>query len=97
MHEEHNLKEHRIDHVHDLQRALDHDGQVQVGERVLVGHAFQEQLIDIVVLNALGHLLIEVSWFARPPDLNINFLLALVAVLALVEAGAVVWTEALGA
>lgn len=83
--------------MNNLQRALDHDGQVEVGEGVFVGHAFEEKLIDIVVFNAFGHLLIEVSGFARPPNLYINFLLALMAILALVKPSSIVWAETLGA
>lgn len=96
-HEEHDLKEDRVDDVDYLQGILDHHWVVQVRERVLVGHAFQEELVHVVVFYSFWHLLVEVSWLPRPAHLDVDLLLALAAELVLVEAAAVVRAETLGA
>lgn len=74
---------------------FDHDGVVQVRKRVFMGHALQEQFVNVVVLNALRHFLVEISGFPWAFHLNINFNLALVAKLFGGKLGSIVGAEPL--
>ena len=74
---------------------LDHDGVVQVWKRVFMGHALQEQFVNVVVLDTLRHFLVEISWLPRAFHLDIDFNLALVAELFGGKLGSIVGAEPL--
>mgnify|MGYP007078228393 CR=1 FL=1 len=83
--------------MHDLDGVLDHDGVVQVGERVFVWHTLEEELVDIVVFDTVRHFLEEVARFSRQAYLDVELFLALDAELLVVERVPVEWAEFLQA
>ena len=62
-----------------------------------MGHAFQEELVHVVVFYSFWHLLVEVPRLPGPTHLDVDLLLALAAELVVVKAAAIVGAETLGA
>ena len=81
--------------MYNLNRVFNHDRVMQIRERIFMSHSFQEQFINIIVLDALRHFLIEVPWLPRTFDLYVDFYLALVAELFTSELSSIIRTKPL--